>query len=106
MIFSVSASRNAMIEWFTTYWLAMLAGLLFGTLFSPVKEFPRRLAFSAVLFLVTYKVFVNNFGHAGAIWDHEAAGRAMLGVFLGCLVRPGVAGMVRKVTSLTHSGRE
>jgi hypothetical protein len=48
-----------MVGWFTTYWPAMLAGLIFGTLFSPVSEFSRRLIFSAVLFLITYKVVVN-----------------------------------------------
>ena len=87
-----------MAEWFATYWPAMLAGLAFGTLFSPVREFLRRFIFSAVLFLITYKVAVNNFGHAGVEWDHQLAGSAMLGILLGCLVRPGFAGLVRKVT--------
>ena len=32
--------RGAMVvEWFTAYWLAILAGLIFGTLFSLVREF-------------------------------------------------------------------
>jgi hypothetical protein len=64
------------------------------------------LVFSAVLFLITYKVFVNNFGHAGAEWDHQLAGSAMLGILLGCLVRPGFAGLVRKITSVMHPGGE
>ena len=85
-----------MVEWVTTYWPAMLAGLVFGTLFSLAREFWRRLVFSAVLFLITYKVFVNVFGHAGAQWDHQLAGSAMLGIFVGCLVRPGFAGMFAK----------
>jgi len=92
-----------MVEWFTIYWPAILAGLIFGALFSPVREFWRRLVFSAVLFLITYKVFVNAFGHAGAQWDRQLAGGAMLGLFTGCLVRPGVAGTARKLASVMHS---
>ena len=95
-----------MVGWFTTYWPAMLAGLIFGTLFSPVREFSRRLIFSAVLFLITYKVVVNVLAHAGAQWDHQLAGSAVLGIFVGCLVRPAFAGIVRKITSVMHSGRE
>jgi hypothetical protein len=91
-------------EWLTTYWPAILAGFIFGALFSAVREFSRRLVFSAVLFLITYKVFVNALAHAGAQWDHQLAGGAMLGIFVGCLVRPGVAGIVRKLTSVKHSG--
>ena len=86
-----------MVEWFTTYWPAMLAGLTFGTLFSLVREFLRRLVFSAVLFLIMYKVVVNVLAHAGAQWDHQLAGGAMLGILMGCLVRPGFAGLTRKV---------
>ena len=89
-----------MVEWLTTYWPAIPAGLIFGALFSLVREFSRRLVFSAVLFLTTYKVFVNNFGHAGVQWDHQLAGSAMLGIFMGCLVRPGVAGITRTVVQL------
>lgn len=95
-----------MVAWFTTYWPAVLAGLTFGALFSLVREFPRRLVFSAVLFLITYKVFVNVFGHAGVQWDHQLAGSAMLGILFGCLVRPGFAGLVRKITSAMHPGGE
>jgi hypothetical protein len=95
-----------MVEWLTTYWPAILAGLIFGALFSLVREFSRRLVFSAVLFLITYKAFVNALAHAGAQWDHQLAGGAMLGILMGCLVRPGVAGVVRKLTSVTRSGGE
>lgn len=92
-----------MVDWLTTYWPAILAGLIFGALFSLVREFSRRLVFSAVLFLITYKAFVNALAHAGAQWDHHLAGAAMLGIFMGCLVRPGVAGIVRKLTSAARS---
>jgi hypothetical protein len=92
-----------MVEWLTTYWPAILAGLISATLFSLVREFLRRFFFSAVLFLIAYKVFVNVLAHAGAQWDHQLAGSAMLGIFVGCLVRPGLAGIVRNIT---HSGRE
>lgn len=94
-----------MIQWLTTYWPAILAGLIFGALFSLVREFSRRLVFSAVLFLIAYKAFVNNFWHAGVQWDHQLAGGAMLGIFMGCLVRPGAAGVVCKLTSADVAGK-
>ena len=95
-----------MLEWLTTYWPAILVGVIFGALFSLVKEFLRRFVFSAVLFLMAYKAIVSGSGHIGVLSDHELAGSAMLGIFLGCLVRPGSAEIVRKIASMTHSGQE
>ena len=82
----------------TTYWPAVLVGFVWGALFSLVSEFLRRLIFSAVLFLITYKAFVNMLGHAGLQWDHWLAGSALLGVFCGCLVRPACARMFSRHT--------
>ena len=94
-----------MVEWLA-YWPAILAGAVFGPLFSLVREFSRRLVFSAVLFFITYKALVNALALAGAQWDYQLAGSAMLGIFLGCLMRPASAGIVRKIRSMTHSRRE
>ncbi|GLH75409.1 hypothetical protein SSBR45G_03170 [Bradyrhizobium sp. SSBR45G] len=95
-----------MSEWLTTYWPAILVGAVFGTLFSLVRDFLGRFVFSAVLFLIAYKVLVNAMGHAGARWDHQLAGAALLGIFAGCLVRPGAARMVRTFRLTGHSGPE
>jgi hypothetical protein len=74
-------------EWLTTYWPAIPVGFVFGALFSLVREFLRRLVFSVVLFLITYKALVNAVAHAGARWDHQLAGSAILGIVVGCVLQ-------------------
>jgi len=61
----------------------ILVGVLFGALFSLVREFTRRLVFGVVLFLITYKALVNAMGHAGLQWDHRLVGSGLLGVLPG-----------------------
>lgn len=95
-----------LVEWVMTYWPAMLAGFVFATLFSLVREFWRRFVFSALLFLLAFRVLLNMAHGNSEGWDHLAAGSAMVGVFVGCLVRPGVAGIVRMISSAMHSRRE
>jgi len=84
-----------MVGWLTTYWPAVLVGLIWGSLFSLVREFWRRLINSAVLFLLTYKVIINASWDLRIPWDHPFAASAILGVFGGCLVRPACARLFR-----------
>ncbi|MGJ4931789.1 hypothetical protein ACQR1I_32180 [Bradyrhizobium sp. HKCCYLS2038] len=93
-------------QWLTNYGPVIPIGFVFGALFSLVKEFFRRLVFSAMLFLITYKAIVNATAHAGFQWDHQLAASGLLGVLLGCLVRPAVAGIGRRLTSPAGSSRE
>jgi hypothetical protein len=88
-----------MVEGLFACWPAVfvLTGFVWGALFSLVREFSRRLIFSAALFLITYKAMVNMLGHAGLQWDHWLAGSAILGVFGGCLVRPACARIIRQI---------
>ncbi|MGJ4904948.1 hypothetical protein ACQR0V_25500 [Bradyrhizobium sp. HKCCYLS2058] len=87
------------MESFAAQWLTafFLIGLMFGVLFSPVREFFRRFVFSAVLFLIVYKALVNASGHAGLQWEHLLAIAGVVGSLLGCLVRPGVVHINRRL---------
>ncbi|MGJ4948884.1 hypothetical protein [Bradyrhizobium sp. HKCCYLS20291] len=93
-------------QWLTNYGPVLPIGFVFGALFSLVREFFRRLAFSAMLFLITYKAIVNATAHAGFQWDHQLAASGLLGVLLGCLVRPAVAGIASRATPAATSSRE
>nr|WP_041756191.1 hypothetical protein [Bradyrhizobium sp. ORS 278] len=88
-----------MAEWLANYWPVILAGIVFGALFSLVKELLRRIAFSVVLFLILYRAVINATAHAGFRWDHLLAGSAVLGILAGCLARPGLAAVRRKLRS-------
>lgn len=87
------------MESFTAQWLTafFLVGLMFGVLFSAVREFFRRFVFSTVLFLIVYRALVNAMGHAGLQWDHQLAISGVFGSLLGCLVRPGLAQINRRL---------
>ena len=88
-----------MIEWFAVYWSDLFTGFVFGSLFSFVRRFWLRLVLSTGLYVMTYKFAVTLVAHAVFRWSNELVGRTLLGIVLGCLVRPVGSALLRQIRS-------
>jgi hypothetical protein len=81
--------------WLIERWQNLLFGnLVFGVVFGLfglfIQKFWLRIAVGGGLCLSVYFWMVNAVGHAGFHWSNELASQLMLGVLLGCCVRPAV----------------
>lgn len=86
-------------EWLALHWPELSFGFLCGVVCSLTTRLWERVLFAGGLALAVYFLVVRAVAHAGFRWDNEIAAFCLLGAFLGCLVRPALGLLSRRMRS-------
>lgn len=88
-----------MSELLALHWIELSFGFVWGVICSLQPRFWRRFLLAGGIVLAIYFLMVRAAAHAGFRWDNEIAAAGLLGVFLGCCVRPALDLLYRKTMS-------
>jgi hypothetical protein len=90
-------------EWLAFHWPESL-GFVCGVICSLTEKFRERVLFAGGLVLAIYFLVIRAVAHAGFRWDNEIAALCLLGAFLGCLLRPVLSLLCRRMKPRSRDG--
>jgi hypothetical protein len=93
-----------MSEWLALHWIELSFGFMWGVICSLQPRFWRRFLLSGGIVLAIYFLMVRSVAHAGFRWDNEIAALGVLGAVLGCLVRPALGLLYRRMKPRSPDG--
>lgn len=86
-----------MSDWLALHWIELSFGFVWGVICSLHPRFWRSFLLAGGIVLSIYFLMVRATAHAGFRWDNEIAAAGALGASLGCLVRPALGLLIRRM---------